>query len=118
MEDVLTALEIIFKKGMKMSEPKFTPGPWSILFSDKTKVVLEKGGVAIFVADTYSGFVRSKEEQEANATLIAVAPEMHEELNNICLMCQRGEIEVEYTSLRLNGDCENCRIGKILKKVG
>ena len=46
------------------------------------------------------------------------APEMREELNNICLMCQRGEIEVEYTSLRLNGDCENCRIGKILKKVG
>lgn len=47
----------------------FTQGPWSILFNDKTKVVLEKSGVAIFVADTYAGFTKSDSEQEANAAL-------------------------------------------------
>ena len=57
---------------------QFTPGPWSILFNDKTKVVLEKSGVAIFVADTYAGFTKSDSEQEANAKLISAAPEMYE----------------------------------------
>lgn len=56
----------------------FTQGPWSILFNDKTKVVLEKSGVAIFVADTYAGFTKSDSEQEANAALIAAAPEMYQ----------------------------------------
>ncbi len=56
----------------------FTQGPWSILFNDKTKVVLEKSGVAIFVADTYAGFTKSDSEQEANAALIAAAPDMYQ----------------------------------------
>lgn len=56
----------------------FTQGPWSILFNDKTKVVLEKSGVAIFVADTYAGFTKSESEQEANAALIAAAPELYQ----------------------------------------
>lgn len=50
-------------------------------------------------------FAYEEDQVHANAVLIAVAPEMHEELNNICLMCQRGEIEVEYTSHRFHGDC-------------
>ena len=66
-----------------MSEPKFTPGPWSILFNDKTKVVLEQQGVAVFVADTYAGFTKSEEEQNANAALITAAPEMYEGLKEI-----------------------------------
>lgn len=66
-----------------MIEPKFTPGPWSILFNDKTKVVLEQQGVAVFVADTYAGFTKSEEEQKANAALIAAAPEMYEGLKEI-----------------------------------
>lgn len=57
---------------------QFTPGPWSILFNDKTKVVLEKSGVAIFVADTYAGFTKSDSEQEANAALISAAPDMYQ----------------------------------------
>lgn len=66
-----------------MNEPKFTPGTWSILFNDKTKVVLEQQGVAVFVADTYAGFTKSEEEQKANAALIAAAPEMYEGLKEI-----------------------------------
>lgn len=57
---------------------QFTPGPWSILFNDKTKVVLEKSGVKIFVADTYAGFTKSDSEQEANAALISAAPDMYQ----------------------------------------
>lgn len=60
-----------------MSE-QFTPGPWSILFNDKTKVVLEKSGVEIFVADTYAGLTKSDSEQEANAALISAAPDMYQ----------------------------------------
>ena len=56
----------------------FTQGPWSILFNDKTKVVLEKSGVAIFVADTYAGFTKSDSEQDANAALISAAPDMYQ----------------------------------------
>ena len=63
-----------------MSEEKFTRGPWSLLFNDKTKVVLEQQGVAVFVADTYAGFTKSEEEQKANAALISAAPEMYRKL--------------------------------------
>ena len=66
-----------------MKCPKFTPGPWRILFNDKTKVVLEQQGVAVFVADTYAGFTKSEEEQKANAALIAAAPEMYALLQKI-----------------------------------
>ena len=66
-----------------MNEPKFTPGPWSLLFNDKTKVVLEQQGVAVFVADTYACFTKSEEEQKANAALIADAQEMYEGLKEI-----------------------------------
>lgn len=90
-----------------MSEPKFTPGPWKVgksIYQSQARVVAEKGGR---IADV---FAYEEDQAYANAVLIAIAPEMHEELNNICLMCQRGEIEVGY--------CKICRIGKILKKVG
>lgn len=65
-----------------MNEPKFTPGPWSLLFNDKTKVVLEQQGVAVFIADTYAGFTKSEEEQKANAALITAAPEMYDVLQH------------------------------------
>lgn len=89
-----------------MSEPKFTPGPWMVgksIYQGKARVYAEKGGR---IADV---FAYEEDQVHANAVLIAVAPEMHEELNNICLMCEHC-VEVEY--------CKNCRIGKILKKVG
>ena len=78
-----------------MNMPKFTPGPWSLLFNDKTKVVLEQQGVAVFVADTYAGFTKSEEEQKANAALIAAAPEMyrdlHEAVVEMCSNCPSGK---------------------------
>lgn len=93
-----------------MIEPKFTPGPWSLLFNDKTKVVLEQQGVAVFIADTYAGFTKSEEEQKANAALIAAAPEMYEALADIAENCgNRGCSETCAEA--------GCKICKILKKA-
>lgn len=93
-----------------MNKPKFTPGPWSLLFNDKTKVVLEQQGVAVFVADTYAGFTKSEEEQKANAALIAAAPEMYEALADIAENCgNRGCSET-----CAEADCKIC---EILKKA-
>ena len=88
---------------------KFTPGPWSILFNDKTKVVLEKSGVAIFVADTYAGFTKSDSEQEANAALIAAAPELYKELEKHCALCVMRHPEME--------KCKLCETRKVLNKA-
>lgn len=87
-----------------MSEPKFTPGPWKILYNDKTKVVLEQQGVAVFVADTYAGFTKSEEEQEFNAVLISAAPEMYEALQWTCSRCN-------------SDSCKDCPVEKALKKA-
>lgn len=88
---------------------QFTPGPWSILFNDKTKVVLEESGVAIFVADTYAGFTKSDSEQEANAALIAAAPELYKELEKHCALCALRHPERE--------GCKLCETRKVLNKA-
>ena len=83
---------------------KFTQGPWSILFNDKTKVVLEKSGVAIFVADTYAGFTKSDSEQEVNAALISAAPELYSALKNLKELLENyfGKTEKSFFE-----DCDN-----------
>ena len=88
---------------------QFTPGPWSILFNYKTKVVLEESGVAIFVADTYAGFTKSDSEQEANAALIAAAPELYKELEKHCALCALRHPERE--------GCKLCETRKVLNKA-
>ena len=76
MEDVLTALEIIFKKGMKMSEPKFTPGPWFYECGCIT-VQSQQGNICDLVT-SHNGI---NMPFEANAALIATAPEMYEDVS-------------------------------------
>lgn len=93
-----------------MNKQKFTPGPWSLLFNDKTKVVLEQQGVAVFVADTWAGFTKSEEEQKANAALIAAAPEMYEALADIAENC--GNHGCSETCAEAD-----CKICEILKKA-
>lgn len=92
-----------------MDNEKFTPGPWSLLFNDKTKVVFENKGVAIFVADTYAGFTKSDSEQEANAALIAAAPELYKELEKHCALCVMRHPEME--------KCKLCETRKVLNKA-
>lgn len=92
-----------------MDNEKFTPGPWSLLFNDKTKVVFENKGVAIFVADTYGGFTKNEIEEEANAALIAAAPEMYEELKLHCARCMWAQPSCER--------CNTCKTMNVLKKA-
>lgn len=98
-----------------MNKQKFTPGPWSLLFNDKTKVVLEQQGVAVFIADTYAGFTKSEEEQKANAALIAAAPEMYDLLEHYLGLIQKaseGDTVAEQKIFEQAADIE-----KVLKKA-
>ena len=72
-----------------MSNPKFTPGPWSfsVLSRDRNKLGTLYAGddddqidIADFCMDWVDEF---KEEEIANARLIAKAPEMYEMLDNL-----------------------------------
>lgn len=65
-----------------MSEPKFTPGPWEIYFADKTKILHREKtlNLEMFVADVWNPCNPFAGQVEANAALIAVAPEMYEKL--------------------------------------
>lgn len=100
-----------------MSEPKFTPGPW---YAHKPKEsngwydITTTNSLSGSIAMCFSGLDR---KVRANAALIAAAPEMYGELESVCLMCQRREIDVEYTSQRLHGECKKCNIGNVLKKA-
>lgn len=60
---------------------KHTPGPW-MLADDKTRVITNESVPDAEIADCESGFYCSKNisECEANARLIAAAPEMLEAL--------------------------------------
>ena len=101
-----------------MSEPKFTKGPWALLSPWKTIITIEPDkhkarGMAVdpvadmreyatIIADTeHSSHRVSKETQQANAHLIAAAPEMYdaleEDADTICVLCKR-----------LNPQHENC----------
>lgn len=86
-----------------MSEPKFTPGTWSLNH--------ESYGVHIEPSVAWIGFgtAHTETEHKANAALIAAAPEMYEQLKRHCAMC-----------MMMHPDCEGCEIcdtGKVLKKA-
>ena len=89
-----------------MSEDKFTPGPWST--PDKGKLlgaVVAKDGE--MVCDP-SGAGRYEDETEANARLIAAAPEMYELL----------ELLDNYFAIKGGfNDRMTTKISKLLKKV-
>jgi hypothetical protein len=63
-----------------MSETKFTPGPWH---KDERSDVYVRDSEGDYIAGTYAPMPkrkRAKGENEANAHLIAAAPDMYEEL--------------------------------------
>ena len=64
-----------------MSETKHTPGPWCL--SDESPMIIEdECKVIVGSASTYpnSGYFPGQKEAEANARLIAAAPELLEAL--------------------------------------
>lgn len=63
-----------------MSETKFTPGPWH---KDERSDIYVRDSEGDYIAETYAPMPkrkRAKGENEANAHLIAAAPELYEAL--------------------------------------
>lgn len=72
-----------------MSEPKFTPGPWAYEMSDNYARIylhnhLDKKN--IYGKDSLCGYCG-----EANAALIAAAPELYRELEELASLVQNSD---------------------------
>ena len=107
-----------------MSEEKFTKGPWYIKQSEEIRLpysinVSSTRITRITIIDTPGGQYQSRHviaqvakgngRGEANAALIAAAPEMYEQLKRHCALC-----------MMMHPDCDGCEIcdtGKVLKKA-
>lgn len=100
-----------------MSEPKFTKGPWqTINISWEYSVITDEDAARIaqvFIRDEVDEETQDKFEEikDANANLIAAAPDMYEALECAC-----DQYCIGYTG---NGlvKCEDCIIRKALRKA-
>lgn len=84
-----------------MSAPKFTPGPWSTHREGHSTVYVDAplgGGVLQEVA-ACGPTAEGAEQQDANARLIAAAPELYEALEAVELACRMGIPPGEVLSL-------------------
>ena len=107
-----------------MSEEKFTKGPWYIKQSEEIRLpysinVSSTRITRITILDTPGGQYQSRHviaqvakgngRGEANAALIAAAPELYKELEKHCALCMLMHPECE--------KCELCETRKVLKKA-
>lgn len=105
-----------------MSEEKFTKGPWFIKQSEEIRSPYSATNVSstrITILDAPGGQYQSRHviaqvakgngRGEANAALIAAAPEMYRELERHCALCMLMHPECE--------KCELCETRKVLKKA-
>lgn len=104
-----------------MSKEKFTPGEWGI--EEHELSLLERGTVGFrirtdsqIICAAYSSNLKYKSEMQANAALIAAAPEMY--WNNEQILEELGQmipamlvVCAECSNMR----CKNCRFAKVLK---
>lgn len=105
-----------------MSETKWTPGPWVMIEQDRS--IMSPNGLQI--AHTMSkpgcGMQWDKEELEANAHLIAAAPDLYAALNESrdelfslglsaghALGCVRAEIEAREIHARIDAALKKAR---------
>ena len=96
-----------------MSETKFTKGPWqTINMSWEYSVIIDEDAARIaqvFIRDEVDEETQDKFEEikDANANLIAAAPDMYEAL---ILMCSDCTYKSAY-------ECRVCPTGKALRKA-
>ena len=77
-----------------MSESKHTPGPWAVYRAKNGKLLGVGDARAEGVTDPFGGLWRSGAEMEANARLIAAAPELLEAAKMALADQQQPETEV------------------------
>ena len=91
---------------------KFTKGPWKATYDSQLQAAIEiyntEDRVMVAVLPD-RGTIEAMPEIEANANLIAAAPEMYEALETTCEYC----IGKEATDC----PCERCITGKALRKA-
>ena len=63
-----------------MSDTKHTPGPWHVDQIDQSTIQIKAAGVIVAEVCSGSTFTRLSDEQQANARLIAAAPDLLDEL--------------------------------------
>jgi len=92
-----------------MSE-KFTPGPWNVAGFDSRINEERYFGIGTPCGQMIvESFGECDSDRKANATLIAAAPEMYEQLKRHCALC-----------MLMHPDCEGCDIcdtRKVLMKA-
>ena len=59
-----------------MIDTKHTPGPWEVDQIDQSTIQIKAAGVIVAEVCSGSTFTRLSDEQQANARLIAAAPEL------------------------------------------
>ena len=95
-----------------MSGENWTPGPWVKDSSVCRYAINDAASNSRHVA-MVSGFelrAGDREENEANARLIAAAPELYEALKTACV----NALELGHCA---GYDCPNCSAGRALKKA-
>ena len=95
-----------------MSETKFTKGQWRATYDSQLQAAIEiyntEDRVMVAVLPD-RGTIEAMSEIEANANLIAAAPDLYEALETTCEYC----IGKEATGC----PCERCITGKALRKA-
>ena len=94
-----------------MSE-KFTKGPWTAKYDSQLQALIQiystEAHLPVAVLPD-RGTVEAMPEIEANANLIAAAPDLYASLETICHDC----IGKEATDIL----CEGCHVDKVLRKA-
>ena len=94
-----------------MSEAQFTKGPWKATYDSQLQAAIEicntEDRVMVAVLPD-RGTIEAMPEIEANANLIAAAPDLYEALEEECDNC---------TTMFASRACSNCKIFKALRKA-
>lgn len=89
------------------TQTKWTPGPWRIDEANRTLVARLVGGEYEYICsvdpEEFSVSDMTDEENRANATLIAAAPELYEALEDLLGYFRSGNaVDVERATIKAN----------------
>ena len=83
-----------------MTEPKFTPGPWT--------AEEYKHGHGAWVVRSPDGYLIAENMAGQDAALLAAAPDMYDALYSVCVACKMRDHETE---------CKLCTVEAALRKA-